>query len=59
MPSAKRIDKGDVRVSIDIGIPAGIALAPLPPDIVVVAADCPLQYFLWGEDVVLVELLLA
>ena len=53
-PSAKRIDKSDVRVSIGIGIPAAIALAPLPPDIVVVAADCPLQYFLWGNDVVLV-----
>jgi hypothetical protein len=54
-PTAKRIDKSDVRVSIGIGIPAGIALAPLPPDIVVVAADCPLQYFLWGDDVVLVD----
>lgn len=54
-PTARRIDKSDVRVSIGIGIPAGIALAPLPPDIVVVAADCPLQYFLWGDDVVLVD----
>ena len=54
-PTAKRIDKSDVRVSIGIGIPAGIVLAPLPPDIVVVAADCPLQYFLWGDDVVLVD----
>ena len=54
-PSAKRIDKSDVRVSIGVGIPAGIALAPLPPDIVIVAADCPLQYFLWGDDVVLVN----
>jgi hypothetical protein len=54
-PTAKRIDKSDVRVSIGIGIPAGIALAPLPSDIVVVAADCPLQYFLWGDDVVLVD----
>jgi hypothetical protein len=54
-PTAKRIDKSDVRVSIGVGIPAGIALAPLPPDIVVVAADCPLQYFMWGDDVVLVD----
>jgi len=54
-PTAKRINKSDVRVSIGIGIPAGIVLAPLPPDIVVVAADCPLQYFLWGDDVVLVD----
>ena len=42
-------------MSIGVGIPAGIALAPLPPDIVIVAADCPLQYFLWGDDVVLVN----
>jgi Protein of unknown function (DUF1236) len=54
-PSAKRIDKSDVRVSIGVGIPAGIALAPLPPEIVILAADCPLQYFLWGDDVVLVD----
>src|SRR4029078_6563258 len=54
-PTAKGTDKSDVRVSIGIGIPAGIVLAPLPPDIVVVAADCPLQYFLWGDDVVLVD----
>jgi len=54
-PSAKRIDKGDVRVSIGVGIPAAIVLAPLSPEIVVVAADCPLQYFLWGNDVVLVD----
>jgi hypothetical protein len=54
-PSAKRVDRDDVHVSIGIGIPAGIVLAPLPPDIVVVAADCPLQYFLWGDDVVLVD----
>jgi hypothetical protein len=54
-PTAKRVDKSDVRVSIGIGIPAGIVLAPLPPAIVVVAADCPLQYFLWGDDVVLVD----
>jgi hypothetical protein len=54
-PTAKRVDKSKVSVSIGIGIPAFISLAPLPPDIVVVAADCPLQYFLWGDDVVLVD----
>jgi hypothetical protein len=54
-PTAKRIDKSEVHVSIGVGIPAGIALAPLPPDVVVVAANCPLQYFLWGDDVVLVD----
>lgn len=54
-PTAKRVDKSRVSVSIGIGIPASIGLAPLPPGIVVVTADCPLQYFLWGDDVVLVD----
>lgn len=54
-PRAKRIDKDRVSVSIGIGIPASIALMPVPPGIVVVAADCPLQYFVWGDDVVLVN----
>jgi len=42
-------------VSIGAPLPTGITLAPLPSDVVVVAADCPLQYFLWGDDVVLVD----
>ena len=54
-PSAKRVDKDKVSVSIGVGIPSSIVLAPLPPDIVVVTADCPLNYFLWGDDVVLVD----
>jgi hypothetical protein len=56
-PAAKRVDKSRVSVSIGAPLPTGIGitLAPLPPDIVVVAADCPLQYFLWGEDIVLVD----
>lgn len=54
-PTAKRVDKSRVSVSIGVPLPTGIALAPLPSDVVVVAADCPLQYFLWGDDVVLVD----
>jgi hypothetical protein len=54
-PTAKRVDKSRVSVSIGAPLPTGIALAPLPSDVVVVAADCPLQYFLWGDDVVLVD----
>jgi hypothetical protein len=54
-PTAHRVEKSRVRVSIGIGIPASIALVPLPPGIVVVAADCPLEYFVWGDDVVLVD----
>ena len=54
-PTANRIEKSRVSVSIGVALPVGIALAPLPPDIIVVAADCPLQYFVWGDDVVLVD----
>jgi hypothetical protein len=54
-PTANRIEKSKVSVSIGVALPVGIALAPLPPDIIVVAADCPLQYFVWGDDVVLVD----
>jgi hypothetical protein len=54
-PTAKRVDKNQVSVSIGVGLPSSIALAPLPPDIVIVAADCPLNYFLWGDDIVLVD----
>jgi hypothetical protein len=54
-PTAKRVDKNEVSVSIGVGIPSSIALAPLPPTIVIVAADCPLNYFLWGDDIVLVD----
>jgi hypothetical protein len=54
-PTAKHVDKSRVSVSIGAPLPTGIVLAPWPPAIVVVAADCPLQYFLWGDDVVLVD----
>jgi hypothetical protein len=54
-PTANRIEKSRVSVSIGVALPAGIALAPLPPTIIVAAADCPLQYFVWGDDVVLVD----
>jgi hypothetical protein len=54
-PTANRIEKSRVSVSIGVPLPVGIVLAPLPPDIIVVAADCPLQYFVWGDDVVLVD----
>jgi hypothetical protein len=56
-PAAKRVEKSRVSVSIGAPLPTGvdIDLIPLPSDIVVVAADCQLQYFLWGDDVVLVD----
>jgi hypothetical protein len=42
-------------VSIGIGIPASIALYDLPPDLVVVAGACPVDFFVWGDDIVLVD----
>jgi Protein of unknown function (DUF1236) len=53
-PNVKRVDRDRVSVSIGVAIPGGIALYPLPAGVVVVA-DCPLQYFLWGDDLVIVD----
>ena len=54
-PTANRVEKSRVTGSIGASLPSGIVLAPLPSDVVVVAADCPLQYFIWGDDIVLVN----
>jgi len=56
-PAAKRVEKTRISVSIGAPLPTGVEidLIPLPSDIVVLAADCPLQYFVWGDDVVLVD----
>jgi hypothetical protein len=54
-PTANRVEKSRITVSIGASLPSGIVLVPLPSDIVVVAADCPLQYFVWGDDIVLVD----
>lgn len=54
-PDVKRVDRSAVSVSIGIALPASIALYPLPPDVVVVSGACPLEYFVWGEDIVLVD----
>ena len=53
-PNVKRVDRDRVSVSIGVAIPGEIALYPLPAGVVVVA-DCPLQFFLWGNDVVIVD----
>ena len=53
-PNVKRVDRDRVSVSIGVAIPGSIALYPLPAGVVVVA-DCPLQYFLWGDDLVIVD----
>ena len=53
-PNVKRVDRDRVSVSIGVAIPGAIALYPLPAGMVVIA-DCPLQYFLWGDDLVIVN----
>jgi uncharacterized protein DUF1236 len=54
-PSVKSISKTEVSVSIGVAIPGTIALYDLPPDIIVVEGACPIKYFVWGDDVVLVD----
>ena len=54
-PSVKSINKTEVSVSIGVAIPGTIALYDLPPDIIVVEGACPIKYFVWGDDIVLVD----
>ena len=54
-PRAKRIDRDDVSVSIGIALPGAIVLYDLPPDVIVAGGPCPIQYFVWDDDVVLVD----
>jgi len=54
-PSVKAIDKTKVSVSIGVALPAAIVLYDLPPDVIVVGGPCPIKYFVWGDDIVLVD----
>jgi hypothetical protein len=54
-PSVQRIDKGRVSVSIGVALPTAVALYDLPPDVIVVSGACPIKYFVWGDDIVLVD----
>ena len=54
-PSVKRVERSADSVSIGVAIPASIALYPLPPDVIVVAGGCPIKYFVWADDIVLVD----
>jgi hypothetical protein len=54
-PSVRRVDRTEVSVSVGIALPGTIVLYDLPPDIIVVEGGCPIRYFVWGEDVVLVD----
>jgi hypothetical protein len=44
-----------VSVSIGVALPAAIVLYDLPPDVIVVGGPCPIKYFVWGDDIVLVD----
>lgn len=54
-PQAHRIETSEVNVSIGIAIPGAIVLYDLPPDVIVVEGACPVKYFVWGDDVVIVD----
>lgn len=54
-PTVRAIEKNEVSVSVGLALPGTIALYDLPPDVVVVEGACPIKYFLWGDDVVLVD----
>jgi hypothetical protein len=54
-PNVKVVAKSEVNVSIGILVPTAIVLYDLPPDIIVVEGPCTVKYFVWGEDVVLVD----
>jgi hypothetical protein len=54
-PNVKRIDKNEVSVSIGVALPSAIVLYDLPPDVIVVGGPCPVRYFVWGDDIVLVD----
>jgi len=54
-PNVQRIERNRLSISIGIGIPSDIVLYDLPPDVIVVTGACPIKYFLWGEDLVLVD----
>jgi hypothetical protein len=54
-PTVKAVDKTEISVSVGVAIPGPVVLYDLPPDIVVVEGACPVKYFLWGDDIVLVD----
>jgi hypothetical protein len=54
-PRANRVDRSEVNVSIGLALPGTIALYDLPQDVIVVEGACPIKYFVWDDDVVLVD----
>jgi len=55
-PNVKSVSKTEVSVSVGVALSSAIVLYDLPPDIIVVEGGCPIKYFLWGDDtIVLVD----
>ncbi len=54
-PNVKVIDKSSVNISVGIAVPGTVHLHPIPADVIVVAGDCSVLFFLWGPDLVLVD----
>jgi hypothetical protein len=55
-PNVKSVSRTEVSVSVGVAVPSAVVLYDLPPDIIVVEGGCPIKYFLWGDDtVVLVD----
>ena len=54
-PSVKAVDRNEISVSIGLALPSAIVLYDAPPDIIVVTGGCPIKYFVWGDNVVLVD----
>jgi Protein of unknown function (DUF1236) len=55
-PNVKSVSKTEVSVSVGVALPSAIVLYDLPPDIIVIEGGCPIKYFLWGDDtIVLVD----
>ena len=54
-PSVKAVQRNDISVSIGLALPSTIVLYDAPPDVIVVSGGCPIKYFVWGDDVVLVD----
>ena len=54
-PSVQRIEKSKVSVSVGVALPGTVVLYDLPPDIIVVEGTCSVKYFVWGDDIVLVD----
>jgi hypothetical protein len=54
-PNVKVVEKTEISVSVGIVVPSAIVLYDLPPDVIVVEGGCTIKYFVWGDDVVLVD----